>query len=91
MKTDNNTVSSKWGQGQDVSNYSDTLRVTANHEVYSYDLLIGYHDKETGALVAIDYRAPNFVSMTTSKHVSMIAWRADVARDPTEKELSNAW
>ena len=88
----NKDVASAWGLSRraSASNMS-----TDGQKLWSYDLMIGYTDLETGGKVLIDYttKGGRFVSMTTSsKHISPSRIYADfiVSADSYDVHGKNA-
>ena len=76
----NNDVILKWKQGQEARNGKHTLH-TDGKDLYSYNLRIGF-TTPSGKKVAVEHRAPHFVSVTTSQHVGLACWRADFLIHP---------
>ena len=76
----NSDVVYKWKQGEEARNGRYTLH-TDGKDLYSYNLRIGF-TTPSGKKVAVEHRAPNFVSITTSQHVGLASWRADFLIHP---------
>jgi len=76
----NSDVVYKWKQGEEARNGRYTLH-TDGKDLYSYNLRIGF-TTPSGKKVAVEHRAPNFVSITTSQHVGLACWRADYLIHP---------
>lgn len=76
----NNDVIYRWQRGEEARNGKHTLH-TDGKDLYSYNLRIGF-TTPSGKKVAVEHRAPNFVSITTSQHVGLASWRADFLIHP---------
>ena len=76
----NSDVVYKWSQNEEARNGRYTLH-TDGKDLYSYNLRIGF-TTPSGKKVAVEHRAPNFVSITTSQHVGLASWRADFLIHP---------
>jgi YD repeat-containing protein len=79
----NSQVSEAWENNQIAKNANSS---TDGKNLFSYSLLIGYTN-EQGEKVALQYNAAsgNFVSATTSNHVSYANRYADKTEKPTTK------
>ena len=79
MRITNREVARAWAEGREATSHTGAFH-TDGDRLYSYALLIGC----TGGngRVLTDYRAPNFVSATTSKHVGLGARYADIIVSP---------
>lgn len=76
----NSNVVLMWQCGKEARNHKSTLH-TDGKDLYSYNLRIGF-TTPNGKKVAVEHRAPNFVSITTSQHVGLACWRADYLIHP---------
>ena len=76
----NSDVIYKWKQNEEARNGRHTLH-TGGKDLYSYNLRIGF-TTPNGKKVAVEHRAPHFVSITTSQHVGLACWRADYLIHP---------
>jgi hypothetical protein len=74
MTTTNREVARAWSEGRSAESHTGSFS-TDGVRIWSYALLIG--ETLNGEKVVKDYRSPNFVSATTSKHVSLAARYAD--------------
>ena len=72
-----------WVTNQPGKTYNKSL-ITDGKDLYSYRLKIGYTD-EQGQKVILKYTAEynNFVSTTTSRHVNLASYHADVFEAPS--------
>jgi len=85
---DNSSIIKSWVRGIERNNYGHTL-TTDGKDLYSYNLKIGYTEKN-GVKVAMRYDATtkNFKSMTTSRHVSLASIQADRSVNPDDVQDS---
>ena len=84
MASRNTNVAESWKYGEFASNHRGSF-YTDGKRLYSYKLCIGF-TSPSGLKIAIDHRAPNFVSQTTSCHVSHAARRATIVVSPSAVE-----
>ena len=70
-RTDNHSVALNWKEGNPSKSWTTNFSTDGNY-LFSYNLMIGYTNP-SGVKVSLEYNAPNhnFVSMTTSSHVSL--------------------
>ena len=78
----NDDVAHARSTGMKAKNYRQSLH-TDGVDLYSYDLQIG--SSHNGQRVLYAYRAPHFVSQTTSCHVGIAEQYADVVTAPPIK------
>ena len=80
MAKRNEQVVDAWTNSESARNGRHSLH-TDGSNLYSYNLLIGF-TSENGNKVALEHRAPHFVSQTTSCHVGIAARYADASIHP---------
>jgi YD repeat-containing protein len=80
----NRLIPEQWKLGKPAQNHNKSYHTDGNN-LYSYNLLIGT-TTPTGTKIAYDYtsKSNNFISQTTTQHVSFAKPNADYFLDPQD-------